>query len=124
MITATPKAGAGKPPVKPRAPVAGKSDDIPVLENAVAAVEPPKVKAATPPRPKVPNAASAVQRTTADATARARSLAVQVVAKLNTELRKCGERALSPATVDRLQYLLREVLERGAAVVDNSRKKR
>jgi hypothetical protein len=125
MITATPKAGAGKPPVKPQTPIAGKSDDnIPVLENAVAAVEPPKVKAATPPRPKVPNAASAVQRTTADATARARSLAVQVVAKLNTELRKCGERALSPATVDRLQYLLREVLERGAAVVDNSRKKR
>ena len=62
--------------------------------------------------------------TPAKDTAGTRNLAVQVVAKLNTELRKCGERALNPATVDRLQYLLREVLERGAAAADNNRKKR
>ncbi|MFQ5756019.1 MAG: hypothetical protein ACE5H7_07970 [Acidiferrobacterales bacterium] len=52
---------------------------------------------------------------------RARNLAVRVVAKLNMELRKCGERALSPATIDRLQYLLSEALAQKPSNVDPSR---
>ncbi|MEE8196165.1 MAG: hypothetical protein V3T69_03220, partial [Acidiferrobacterales bacterium] len=52
---------------------------------------------------------------------RPRDLAVRVVAKLNMELRKCGERALSPATIDRLQYLLSEALAQKPLNVDPSR---
>ncbi|MFQ6022044.1 MAG: hypothetical protein ACE5NW_04930 [Acidiferrobacterales bacterium] len=54
----------------------------------------------------------------------ARNMAVQVIAKLNMELRKCGERALSPAIIDRLQLLLREALEQQTANRDNNRNKK
>ncbi len=39
-----------------------------------------------------------------------RALAVQIIAKLNVELRKSGERVLNPAIISRLQYLLRDAL--------------
>jgi hypothetical protein len=122
--TATAKPRGDTPPVRPRAHASGKGDDIPVLEDAVVSADRLKINPAALSGPKVAPAPPAAERVPAKNTGGARNLAVQVVAKLNTELRKCGERALSPATVDRLQYLLREVLERGSAVVDNSHKKR
>jgi hypothetical protein len=121
--TATPKLRGDTPAVKHRAPAPGKGDDIPVLEDAVAPTGQPSAKPTTPLRSKAVEVPKAEHPAAKEAPG-SRNLAVQVVAKLNTELRKCGERALSPATVDRLQYLLREVLERGSAVVDNSHKKR
>ncbi len=122
-ITATPKSRGGTPAVEHRAPAPGKGDDIPVLKNAVAPTDRPSAKPTAPLRSKAVEVAKAERPAVKEAPG-SRNLAVQVVAKLNTELRKCGERALSPATVDRLQYLLREVLERSSAVVDNSHKKR
>lgn len=122
-ITVTTKPHGDTAPVNPRASAPGKGDDIPVLEDAVAPTDKPSVKPAAPLRSKAAEVPKA-ERSAAKETAGSRNLAVQVVAKLNTELRKCGERALSPATVDRLQYLLREVLERGSAVVDDRHKKR
>lgn len=76
-------------------------DDIPVLEE-IAAHPDEEMKPAAVPAP-----------------GRAREIAVKVVAKLNIELRKCGERALDPRTIDRLQSVLREALEAEGANVDN-----
>ena len=39
-----------------------------------------------------------------------RDIAVRTVAKLNIELRRCGERTLDPRMVDRLQFVLQELL--------------
>ncbi len=52
------------------------------------------------------------------------ALAVQIIAKLNMELRKCGERALSPAIISRLQYLLRDALAPRATAPKDGRDKR
>ena len=49
-----------------------------------------------------------------------REMAVRVIARLNIELRKCGERGLDPMTINRLQYLLQEELEQRTPKVDNS----
>jgi hypothetical protein len=122
--TTAPKPPAGTPPAKARAPASSKGDDIPVLEDAVAPADRLRVNPASLASPNMAPAPPTARGAPAKDTAGTRNLAVQVVAKLNTELRKCGERALSPATVDRLQYLLREVLERGAAAADSNRKKR
>jgi hypothetical protein len=122
--TTAPKPPGGTPPAKARAPASSKGDDIPVLEDAVAPADRLRVNPASLASPNMAPAPPTARGAPAKDTAGTRNLAVQVVAKLNTELRKCGERALSPATVDRLQYLLREVLERGAAAADSNRKKR
>lgn len=53
-----------------------------------------------------------------------RALAVQVIAKLNTELRKCGERALDAVIIDRLQHLLREALAHRPPEAGGGREKR
>jgi len=39
-----------------------------------------------------------------------REIAVRTIAKLNIELRRCGERTLDPRMVDRLQFVLQELL--------------
>lgn len=53
-----------------------------------------------------------------------RALAVQIIARLNMELRKCGERALNPTIINRLQYLLRDALALRATRAKNERDKR
>jgi hypothetical protein len=134
----------------PKSPARAAPDKIPVLDAVIADRERPKAKAAAtvadrerlkamPPaavgdreRPKAKAAAAgpakaappAAQKAGRRDSAAARSLAIQIVAKLNMELRKCGERALSPAIVDRLQYLLREALAQGGSDVDNSKNKK
>ena len=75
-------------------------DDIPVLNDVVV---PPIVDAAAPLPPP----------------ARARELAVRVIAKLNIELRKAGNTPLDPTMIDRLEHLLREALEIAAAKPEN-----
>jgi hypothetical protein len=80
-----------------------RADDIPVLQDV--ALPPPE---STPPAP----AAASAPLTSLPLPEHARQVAVQVIARLNVELRKIGERGLDPKTVDRLQYLLREVLEK------------
>ncbi len=136
---------------RPKSPTYGTPDKIPVLDAVVTGSERPKAKApARMPERERPKAkappkvherepskantamAGAPVKATPPATpkagrrdsAAARSLAIQIVAKLNMELRKCGERALSPAIVDRLQYLLREALAQGGSDVDNSKNKK
>lgn len=106
-------------------------EDIPILDEVVAgpslnerATTRPgaaTVTQKTVPKPKMP-ADKVTKRSKAprkQARGDPRNLAVQVVAKLNMELRKCGERTLSPVTIDRLQYLLREALEQQGSDVDN-----
>ena len=88
-------------------------DDIPVLEEIAAhpdeELELTGAAGADAPTPlKAPPPSS-----------QAREIAVKVVAKLNIELRKCGERALDPRTIDRLQYVLHDALEAEGAKVDN-----
>jgi hypothetical protein len=81
-------------------PTLGESvnfDDLPVLSDVV--VPPP---GATPSTPELPFAE----------TENARQLAIRVVARLNIELRKSGERPLDARNIDRLQHILMEELER------------
>jgi hypothetical protein len=145
------KAPSKETRTKPKSAAFGAPDKIPVLDAVVTGRERPKTK---PPavkpgreRPKAkapavvparepPKAKTVMTGSPAKATplaeqkagrrdsAAARSLAIQIVAKLNMELRKCGERALSPAIVDRLQYLLREALAQGGSDVDNRKNKK
>ncbi len=130
------KSSSQEAPDKRKSPAVASPDKIPVLDAVVTERERSKAKASAV----VPNRERAKAKTAATATAKpmppsaqkarrrdsaaARNLAIQIVAKLNMELRKCGERALSPATVDRLQYLLREALAQGGSDVDNSKNKK
>lgn len=90
-------------------------DDIPVLDDIV--LESPGATSEIPvlfdevavPAPKSPPSPE-----------RARDLAIQVIARLNIELRKSGATALDPQVIPRLQALLREALEREAANRDNN----
>jgi hypothetical protein len=121
---------------KPKAKLEQRKENIPVLNKIVdrpAQPKKPKKKAAPLAAPKVtsPGASrrkqskhKAPERSPATAKTEARNVAVNVIAKLNMELRKCGERALSPVTIDRLQFLLREALEQHAKEVENGRKRR
>jgi|SRR3990170_2789930 len=79
-------------------------DNIPVLEDV--ALPPPGAEIAHLPTPD-----------------RARAIAIQVIAKLNIELRRRNERALDPKTIDRLQLLLQEALEQGTAYLGGDAKK-
>ncbi|MFQ5935016.1 MAG: hypothetical protein ACE5LB_01215, partial [Acidiferrobacterales bacterium] len=97
----------------------GTPDSIPVLDEVVTAAQAGRAEG----KP-VAGRPSADKKAPSRRQKRARDLAVQVIARLNIELRKCGERALSPAIIDRLQYLLRDALEHKAPDVDNDRKKR
>lgn len=143
------KAPSQEARAKSKSPAFGAPDKIPVLDAVVTGRErpkaktpgvkpererpkaPPSVREREPSKAKTPIMGGPV-KTTPPATqkagrrdsAAARSLAIQIVAKLNMELRKCGERALSPAIVDRLQYLLREALAQGGSDVDNSKNKK
>ncbi len=121
---------------KPKAKLEQRKENIPVLNKVVdrpAQPKKPKKKPAPLATPKVtsPGASrkkqskhKALERSPATAKTEARNVAVNVIAKLNMELRKCGERALSPVTIDRLQFLLREALEQHAKEVENGRKRR
>jgi hypothetical protein len=123
----------GKPPAQTEKTTATWSAvSIPVLETVVSKTESAKSVGgafgfthtrATDKKPvaeRTPRHHS--ESTAVSSETHARALAVQIVAKLNSELRKCGERALTPATIERLQYLLREALE--GKVPDNLRDKR
>ncbi len=121
---------------KPKARVEQGTENIPVLNEVVDRPAQPKKSKKKPiplATPKVtPSGAKrqkqskhkALEPSSATAKTEARNVAVNVIAKLNMELRKCGERALSPVTIDRLQFLLREALEQHAKDVENSRKRR
>ncbi len=89
------------------------SDDIPVLQDIVLALESADAatgtRAATDPAPHALPAAD-----------RVREIAIKAIARLNIELRTCGERPLDARMVDRLQYVLREVLEQSTANVENT----
>jgi hypothetical protein len=110
------------PPAAPEPPAAVEADwttgtnavldfdDIPVLEDVVA--HPHEEPQPEPPMP-------AEGALTALAPQQLRQLAIRVVARLNIELRRAGERQLKAATVDRLQQVLREELESLARNVDN-----
>jgi len=54
----------------------------------------------------------------------ARELAVRAIAKLNIELRKAGEQGLAVKTIQRLQALLREELEKAGLTGENKRSKK
>ncbi|MFB3047430.1 MAG: hypothetical protein ACE10A_14150 [Acidiferrobacterales bacterium] len=95
---------------KPKARVEQGTKNIPVLDEVVGRPAQLKKRKKKP----VPLASPKAE---------ARNVAVNVIAKLNLELRKCGERALSPVTIDRLQFLLREALEQYAKGVENSPKR-
>jgi hypothetical protein len=95
---------------KPKTRVEQGTKNIPILNEVVGRPAQLKKRKKKP----VPLAAPKTE---------ARNVAVNVIAKLNMELRKCGERALSPVTIDRLQFLLREVLEQYAKGVENSPKR-
>lgn len=73
------------------------ADDIPVLEDI--ALPPPGETPAPPPSARRPDPSQA------------HALAVRVVARLNIELRKSGERPLDARIIKRLELLLREALE-------------
>jgi len=121
---------------KPRARVEQGTENIPVLNEVVDRPAQPKKSKKKPvplATPKVTSSGAsrkkqskhkALEPSSATAKTEARNVAVNVIAKLNMELRKCGERALSPVTIDRLQFLLREALEQHAKDVENSRKRR
>lgn len=53
----------------------------------------------------------------------ARELAIRAIARLNIELRKAGERGLEVKTIQRLQALLREELEKAGTTGENTRPK-
>ena len=121
---------------KPKAKFEQGTENIPVLNEVVDRPVQPK----KPKKPPVPLATPKVtpadvsrkkqskhkapEPSPATAKTEARNVAVNVIAKLNMELRKCGERALSPVTIDRLQFLLREALEQHSKDVENNRKRR
>ncbi len=121
---------------KPRARVEQGTENIPVLNEVVDRPAQPKRSKKKPvplATPKVTSSGAsrkkqskhkALEPSSATAKTEARNVAVNVIAKLNMELRKCGERALSPVTIDRLQFLLREALEQHAKDVENSPKRR
>jgi len=50
----------------------------------------------------------------------ARELAIRAIARLNIELRKAGERGLEVKTIQRLQALLREELEKAGTTGENT----
>ncbi len=88
-------------------------NDVPVLEDVALsslsgetgtpATPPPTVATANPPRGGV----------------KARDIALKAIAKLNIQLRKSGKRSLEPLMVDRLQYVLKEILDQGGSNMDN-----
>lgn len=90
-------------------------DDIPVLEE-IAAHPDEELELTGAAGADTPTPLTAP----APAPSQAREIAVKVVAKLNIELRKCGERTLDPRTIDRLQYVLREALETEGKKGDNA----
>jgi hypothetical protein len=130
--TKTLKSGQPKPRVKPEQ----GTENIPVLNDVVdrpAQPKKPKKKPVPLAAPKVTSSGvsrkkqskhKVLEPSSATTKTEARNVAVNVIAKLNMELRKCGERALSPVTIDRLQFLLREALEQHTKDVENSRKRR
>lgn len=139
-LSATKSAAPTKPlesgQLKPKAKLEQGKENIPVLNDVVERRPQPK----KPKKKPVPLATSKVtssgasgkkqskhktlERPSATVKTEARNVAVNVIAKLNMELRKCGERALSPVTIDRLQFLLREALEQHAKDVESGRKRR
>lgn len=87
-------------------PVLGESvnfDDLPVLSDVV--VPAPELELAPPETRKTAELPFGPPE-------QVRQLAIRVVAKLNIELRKAGERPLAARTIDRLQYVLGEEIER------------
>ncbi len=120
---------------KPKARVEQGTKNIPVLNEVVdrpAQLKKPKKKPVPLAAPKATSSGAswkkqskhkALEPSSATPKTEARNVAVNVIAKLNMELRKCGERALSPVTIDRLQFLLREALEQYAKGVENSPKR-
>lgn len=120
---------------KPKARVEQGTKNIPVLNEVVdrpAKLKKRKKKPVPLAGPKVTSSGAswkkqskhkALEPSSATPKTEARNVAVNVIAKLNMELRKCGERALSPVTIDRLQFLLREALEQYAKGVENSPKR-
>ncbi|MFQ5938061.1 MAG: hypothetical protein ACE5LB_16795, partial [Acidiferrobacterales bacterium] len=121
---------------KPKAKLEQGTENIPVLNKVVdrtAQPKKPKKKPVPLAAPKVTSSGAskkkqskhkALEPSSTTPKTEARNVAVNVIAKLNMELRKCGERTLSPVTIDRLQFLLREALERYAKDVENSPKRR
>jgi hypothetical protein len=120
----------------PKAKLEQHTENIPVLNKVVdrpAESKKPKKKPVPLAAPKVTSAGASrkkqskhkiLEPSSATAKTEARNVAVNVIAKLNMELRKCGERTLSPVTIDRLQFLLREALEQHARDVETSHKRR
>lgn len=103
------------PPVPPddSAPApetAAEAMDIPVLEDAVAFPLPLEE-----PEPLPPVVIPGFEP------AQVRKLAVRVVARLNIELRKKGERPVKAKVIDRLQRILAEELESLARNMENKR---
>ena len=102
-------------------------NDVPVLEDV--ALNPLSGKAgapATPPPTVASPTPSADSRLTPAATpslppggVQARDIALKAIAKLNIQLRKSGKRSLEPLMVDRLQYVLKEILDQGGSNMDN-----
>lgn len=125
---------SGQP--KPKVKLEQDKQNIPVLNEVVdrpAQPKKPKKKPVPLVAPKVTSSAAsrkkqskhkALEPSSATSKSEARNVAVNVIAKLNMELRKCGERTLSPVTIDRLQFLLREALEQHVKDVENGRKRR
>jgi hypothetical protein len=113
---------APAPKPKPPKPAAAKPSpkDIPVLKNVAQAAP---AQATPPPAPPSPPAAPAPDDFTLDfaPTTPAKpaampqdlnQMAVRVIAKLNIEMRKAGKPPLDAKTINRLQQLLREALEK------------
>lgn len=71
-------------------------DDIPVLDDV--ALAPPGIAKPAPASPSSPD--------------RVREMAIKIIARLNIEMRKAGKQPLDAKTINRLQQLLREALEK------------
>jgi hypothetical protein len=109
------KKDAGKPTVPSSRPESGTAktigktlevaewDDIPVLDEVAAHPDDDSTEHDVDDPQFAPGAGTPKPD-------RVREIAIKVVAKLNIELRKCGERGLEARTVDRLNFLLREAL--------------
>ncbi len=93
---------SAEPPVTPKAPETFSLDDIPVLNEVVAA--PAGSTLAGEPSP-------AKTQPSLPAPDRARDIVVRAVAKLNVEMRKTGGAGLDTKTILRLQQLIRQELE-------------
>ena len=108
-------------------------DDIPVLDNI--AKEPATTPVAkTKTVGKIPDKAadktlakqspsqkSAVKKGGGEK--KMRDIAIKAIAKLNIQLRKSGQASLEPIMIDRLQYVLKELLDQQGTNVDNTPQK-